>query len=928
MKKLLLSFLCMLFAFSSAIATTIDGVEYDIFSDEAKVISLVNKNITTLEIPSKVSFEGKEYPVVSINSDVFRDCTSLISIKIPNSVNYIGTYAFSGCTGLTSIEIPNSITKLNNSVFRGCTNLVSVKIPNSVKSIEHYAFADCSSLKEVHITDFEAWFNIDFKNYDSNPLCYGGSLYLNGEKITSVVIPNSVSSLKGTFCGYKDLTSVEIPNSVQSIGDNTFRGCSGLTSINIPNSVQSIGKYSFSFCYGLNSIQIPYSVSEIGGAAFYECTSLTYVKIPESVTSLASNTFYGCTSLTTVDLPSKITKIGVDGSGAFTDCSNLSRMICRNPYAPEIFYTYTNEFENVDLYVPQNGYGSYRSKYQEKFKSINPLKSIIILTPATYDMELFPAKENQLALSLDDATDFTALQFDVEVPEGVVIPEGGVVLNKACVDDHKMQMNKLSSVANTYRIVLTSASAKAFKAGDALFKFTFKADASFRGGEIRFSNVIGTETIAHTDVKSYGTTVTIPAMELVESVVITGDESVNVERTIELGTTINPSNAGYTAINWKSSDESVATVDANGTVTGVSKGTATITASVSSYGTVVEGTKVITVTNFVREITLSDNEVTLERAKTHQFTATVTPADADEATIEWSTSDTGIATIDANGLLTALMPGTVTVTASNAALGVSATAEVTVKEYLYGDANDDGVVTLADVNAVIAYILEKNPQPFSVAKADMNQNNMITVSDVTLITDDLLDQPSGASLAAPLRGNVSGELHLGSEGYYMLVSANADASVNALQADIELPAGFTVGDITPLGAGAADGSVAVREIDGSTCRFILYSTNLSEFGADGAPLLRIDLRADDLNTTGTVKLTGVNANSMVDGDYSMEEMSMEVGQLSAIHDVMSDEISAEAEFYTLDGVKLQERPAAPGVYIVREGGKTYKQLIK
>ena len=67
---------------------------------------------------------------------------------------------------------------------------------------------------------------------------------------------------------------------------------------------------------------------------------------------------------------------------------------------------------------------------------------------------------------------------------------------------------------------------------------------------------------------------------------------------------------------------------------------------------------------------------------------------------------------------------------------------------------------------------------------------------------------------------------------------------------------------------------------------------------------------------------------MVDGDYSMEEMSMEVGQLSAIHDVMSDEISAEAEFYTLDGVKLQERPAAPGVYIVREGGKTYKQLIK
>ena len=723
---------------------------------------------------------------------------------------------------------------------------------------------------------------------------------MNGEKITSLVIPNSITSLKGTFWGYKDLTSVEIPNSVQSIGDLTFYGCSGLTSINIPNSVQSIGE-----------------------GAFYNCTGLTSIKIPNSVQTIEDDAFYSCTGLTRVDLPQSTIKYGSD---CFIFCNNIKTVICRatDPTNLPGF----GGSSNYKIYAPAESIEAYKAKYKSA-KSVNALKTDVVLVPDSETMELFPAQEKQLALSLDDATAFTALQFDVEVPEGVVIPDGGVTLNSACVDEHKMQMNKLSSVANTYRIVLTSASAKAFKAGDAMFTFTFKADASFRGGVIKFKNVIGTEDVTRDDIKAKAdVTVTIPTMALVESVAITGEESVNVERTIELGTTINPSNAGYTAINWKSSDESVATVDANGTVTGVSKGTATITASVSSYGTVVDGTKVITVTNFVREITLSDNEVTLERAKTHQFTATVTPADADEATIEWSTSDSGIASIDANGLLTGLMPGTVTVTATNSALGVSATAEVTVKEYLYGDANDDGVVTLADVNAVIAYILEKNPQPFSVAKADMNKNNMITVTDVTLITDALLDQPSGASLAAPLRGNVSGELHLGSEGYYMLVSANADASVNALQADIELPAGFTVGDITPLGAGAADGSVAVREIDGSTCRFILYSTNLSEFGADGAPLLRIDLRADDLNTTGTVKLTGVNANSMVDGDYSMEEMSMEVGQLSAIHDVMSDEISAEAEFYTLDGVKLQERPAAPGVYIVREGGKTYKQLIK
>ena len=79
----------------------------------------------------------------------YYECTSLISVTIPNSVTSIGSSVFYRCTSLTSVTIPNSVTSINNNAFNGCSGLTSVTIPNSVTSIGGGAFSGCTGLTSV-----------------------------------------------------------------------------------------------------------------------------------------------------------------------------------------------------------------------------------------------------------------------------------------------------------------------------------------------------------------------------------------------------------------------------------------------------------------------------------------------------------------------------------------------------------------------------------------------------------------------------------------------------------------------------------------------------------------------------------------------------------------------------------------------------------
>ena len=260
--------------------------------------------------------------VTSIGKSAFEGCSKLISFTIPYSLTTISERAFFGCSRITSAYIPENVTAIGERAFFGCSSLTSVTIPASVSSIGEGAFLGCSNLLSIDIADLEAWCNLNIIDPIFNSAHH---LYLNGEEITDLVIPNPVSNLGFESFSYCcGLTSVTIPKSVTSIGEYAFSECISLTSISIPTSVTTISIGAFSGCSNLVYITIPMSVTTIETGVFSRCSHLISVTIPDSVTDIGMGAFSGCSGLTSINIPNRTAIIG---NNAFANCINLASVI-------------------------------------------------------------------------------------------------------------------------------------------------------------------------------------------------------------------------------------------------------------------------------------------------------------------------------------------------------------------------------------------------------------------------------------------------------------------------------------------------------------------------------------------------------------------------------------------------------------------------
>ena len=166
-----------------------------------------------------------------------------------------------------------------------------------------------------------------------------------------------------------------------------------------------------------------------------------------------------------------------------------------------------------------------------------------------------------------------------------------------------------------------------------------------------------------TDDGGYNAFCIVTVDEKVTEIVISPEQyKLGLGKTFQLTATITNSSASNKAMEWTSSDESVVEVDKNGRIKGISLGYATITA-MALDGSDAEATCEIRVVNEVTGMTMNVTTITLIQGQTYQLDAKVRPETATYNTPSWETEDEKIAMVDDTGVVTAISPGNVWITA-------------------------------------------------------------------------------------------------------------------------------------------------------------------------------------------------------------------------------------------------------------------------
>ena len=223
-----------------------------------------------------------------------------------------------------------------------------------------------------------------------------------------------------------------------------------------------------------------------------------------------------------------------------------------------------------------------------------------------------------------------------------------------------------------------------------LTSLRFKVKTGATGStEIKFNNVdlsnVYTTEAEKVSLTASTNSLTINFATPLQSISLdTAKENIGVDETTTINVNYNPSNTTDSKnVTWKSSNTSVATVDASGKVTGVSTGTTTITATSAVTG-VSPATIDIHVVSELQSISLNKSSADITKGKDETLTVTYNPTNTtSNKAITWSSSNTNVATVDENGKVTAVNYGTATITATSAVTGIApATCEVTVSNHL------------------------------------------------------------------------------------------------------------------------------------------------------------------------------------------------------------------------------------------------------
>lgn len=333
---LLLVMLCNQLAFAFYPETNDGKLVYyvDSYNKQAYVKCLKDNSLTSVSIPANITYNGTTYPVTQISKSAFVNETGLRSVWY-NSTNLkiIERDAFLGCTSLIAVT-PSGIASKSNTLyissnmnvikeeaFNGCTQLTHLTLDNSKEMLlaRDVFFGSNIQYADIYGTVPSGLFRNSKKlvgvnllkptSSDSNTICRVlDYAFENCSNLKQIYIGDHIGAIyEGAFAG-TGITSVSIPETVYFNSDKQFKGCKNLIGVTL--SCPNVPDYIFSDCNSIEGVTINNTVRKIGNYAFYGCSLIKEVVLPEGLTSVGDNAFNFTANLTKVVIPNSLTSFG------------------------------------------------------------------------------------------------------------------------------------------------------------------------------------------------------------------------------------------------------------------------------------------------------------------------------------------------------------------------------------------------------------------------------------------------------------------------------------------------------------------------------------------------------------------------------------------------------------------------------------------
>ena len=695
-----------------------------------------------------------EEGTTEIAEGLFAGCTGIEQITIPDTVTVIESGAFGGCINLKEITVPDNVTEIQRSAFEYCSSLKTAKLSENLKSIGIWAFGDCNVLKSIKIPDsvtdidgnaFAECKELSDVILSKNLKTMGWQVFGNDNKLTEIEIPKSLEECRysvnsagidggafdncanlktvtfeegtteiaeGLFAGCTGIEQITIPNTVTVIESGAFGGCINLKEIDVPNSVTEIQRSAFEYCSSLKTAKLSGNLESIGVYAFDNCTSLTEVHLSNILKEIPSSTFSGCKKLTTINFPSTLTTIG---NSAFSGCESLPEAIL------------PSGVEKIESNAFKNCKALKKAAVPDTVSSIG--SSAFYGCEALTDITL-----GSKLKKIESQTFYGCIVLpSIVIPYNVTTIGDSAFVNCTKLTQITVPRNTTSIASNAFSYpkkmtmygpsdcyVQTYASGKGIKyVTQDIHATSVSLDSTEKTAE-RYDDFQLTATIAplnftdavvwtssneevatvsdtgYVEICGVGTAVitvtagnvkavckiTVP--QLIDWIEFDEDEiELKAGQTYQLKPYISPSDATNKKIKYTSSDTKVAEVSASGLVTAKSEGEAKIRAAATD-GSDEYAVCYVTVTGKakVTGITLDRTSAEVKRGEKLTLNVTVSPSYASNKKVVWKSANTKIATVDANGSVTAKAPGRtkITVTSSeNSSYQASCTVTVPYK---------------------------------------------------------------------------------------------------------------------------------------------------------------------------------------------------------------------------------------------------------